>query len=88
MSARKQQRRLRLPRQASSQPIIYEEEINGEPDPKRVRAPELDTCMKVVTAALGNPNRFMLRRVLFIAEDKSKYVSVGYYPARRYQTLA
>jgi len=30
----------------------------------------------------------MLRRVFFIAEDKSKYVSVGYYSARGYQPLA
>jgi len=30
----------------------------------------------------------MLRRVFFIAEDKSKYVSVGFYPARGYQPLA
>jgi len=29
----------------------------------------------------------MLRRVFLIAEDKSKYVSVGYYPARGYQPL-
>jgi len=90
MSARKQQQqqRLRLPRQAASHPVIYEEESNGEPDPKRVRAPELDMCLEVVTAALGNPNRAMLRRVFFVAEEKSKYVSVGYYPARGYQPLA
>jgi len=30
----------------------------------------------------------MLRRVFFIAEDKSKLMSVGYYPARGYQPLA
>jgi len=29
----------------------------------------------------------MLRRVFFFAEDKSKYVSVGFYPARGYQPL-
>jgi len=30
----------------------------------------------------------MLRRVFFVAEDKSKFVAVGYYPARGYQPLA
>ena len=80
MSARKQQQRLRLPRQAASQPIIYEEDdSNGEP--------ELDTCLEVVTAALSNTHRAMLRRVFFVAEDKSKYLPVGYYPARGYQPL-
>ena len=90
MSARKQQQqRPRLHRQAASQPIIYEEDdSNGEPDSKRVRALELDTCLEVVTSALSNPNRAMLRRVFFIAGDKSKYVSVGFYPARGYQPLA
>jgi len=73
MSARKQQQqRPRLHRQAASQPIIYEEDdSNGEPDSKRVRALELDTCLEVVTSALSNPNRAMLRRVFFIAGDKS-----------------
>jgi len=30
----------------------------------------------------------MLRRAIFIAKDKSKYVPVGFYPARGYQPLA
>ena len=89
MSARKQKQRPRLPRQAASQPIIYgEDDSNCQPDSKRVRAPELDTCLEVVTSALSNPNTALLRRVFFIAEDKSKFVSVGYYPARGYQPLA
>jgi len=88
MSARKQQQR-RLPRQAALQPIIYkEDDSNGQPDSKRVRAPELDTCLEVVTSTLSNPNRALLRRVFFIAKDTSKFVSVGYYPARGYQPLA
>jgi len=89
MSVRKQeQQRLRRPRQ---QPIIYEEDSNvGLPDAKSVPAPppELDTCLEVVNTTLANPNGTMLRRVFFIAEDKSKFVSVGYYPARGYQPLA
>jgi len=75
MTARKRQQRPRLPRKAASQPIIYEEDdSNGEPDSKCVRAPELDTCLEVVTSALSNPNTALLRRVFFIAEDKSKFV--------------
>jgi len=62
------------------------EEEEGRPDPKRVRAPEFDACLDVFITALGNLNRSLLRR--FVAEDKSKYVSVGYYPARGYQPLA
>jgi len=88
MSVRKQeQQRLRKARQ---QPIIYEEDSNvGLPDPTSVPAPhELDTCLDVVSTVLANPNRAMLRRVYLIAEDKSKFVSVGYYPARVYQPLA
>ena len=89
MSARKQQQRPHLHRQAASQPIIYDaDDSNGKPDSKCVRAPELDTCLEVVTEALSNPKRAMLRRVFFIAEGKSKFVSVGYYPARGYQPLA
>jgi len=96
MSVRKQeqqQQRQRRARQAASQPIIYEEDSNvGLPtDPKRVPAPpapELDTCLDVVSTALANPNRDLLRRVFFIAEDKSKFVSLGFYPARGYQPLA
>ena len=84
MSARKQQQRLRLPRQGASLPLIYEEDSGL--DPRRVQAPELNTCLDAVATTLSNPNRALLRRV-FIAEDKSKYVSVA-YPARHYQQLA
>jgi hypothetical protein len=88
MSVRKQeQQRLRGARQ---QPIIYEDSSVGLPDPKSVPAPppELDTCLDVVSTAFANPNRAMLRRIFFIAEDKSKFVSVEFYPARGYQPLA
>ena len=44
--------------------------------------------METVATTLGDPNRALLRSVFFVAEDKSKYVSVGYYPARDYQPLA
>jgi len=87
MSAGKRPRQQRQAPPPPSQPIIYEEESNGGPYPKRVRAPELDMCLEVITTAFADPNRALLRRVFFVAEDKSKYVSVGYYPARGYQPL-
>ena len=83
MSAGKRQR---LPLLGASLPLIEEQE--GGPDPRLVRAPELNTCMETVATTLGDPNRALLRSVFFVAEDKSKYVSVGYYPARDYQPLA
>jgi hypothetical protein len=68
---------------------MYEEDSGKVdlPDPASVPAPlpEFDTCMDIVSTALANPNRAMLRRVFYIAEDKSKFVSVGYFPARGYQ---
>jgi len=90
MSLRKQeQQRLRKARQ---QPIMYEEDSSnvGLPDPTSVPAPQpkVDTYMDRVSTVLANPNRSMLRRVFFIAEDKSKFVSVAYFPDRGYQPLA
>jgi hypothetical protein len=32
-------------------------------------------------------NKVLLRRVCFINNEKSKYVSVGFYPAKNYQPL-
>jgi hypothetical protein len=34
-----------------------------------------------------DPNRVLLRRLYFINDDKTKYVSVGFYPALNYQPL-
>ena len=84
MSAGKRPRQQRQSQQA----IIYEEESNdvtASPYPLKRAArapPELDTCLEVVTSALSNPNRALLRSVFFIAEDKSKYVS-GILPCPR-----
>jgi hypothetical protein len=85
MSARKQ--RLRLPRQGASLPLL-EEEKGCRPDPRRVRAPESDTSLEAIATTLSIPIRALIRCVFFAAEDKSKYVSVAYYPARDYQPLA
>jgi hypothetical protein len=80
-------KRLRLPRHGASLPLLEEEE-GGRPDPRRVRAPEINTCLDTIATTFSNPNRALLRRVFFVAVDKSKYVSVAYYPARDYQPLA
>jgi hypothetical protein len=34
------------------------------------------------------PQRVLLRRVFFINDNKTKYVSVAYYPYRNYEPLA
>jgi len=81
LSKLEQQQRLRKARQL---PTIYEDSSNvGLPDPTSVPAPppELDTCLDDFSTVLANPNRAMLRSVFFIVEDKSKFVSVAYFPA-------
>ena len=57
-------------------------------DPPTRRAPELGPCtyVEVITPAF-DPNRVLLRRVFFLNDDKSNYVSVGFYPAQNYQPL-
>jgi hypothetical protein len=37
--------------------------------------------------SLFDPKRVLLRRTFFINKDYSKYISVGFYPARDYQLL-
>ena len=34
-----------------------------------------------------DPNSILLRRVFFINEERTRYVSVGFYPTRNYQSL-
>ena len=34
-----------------------------------------------------DPSRVLLRRVFFLNDEKSRYVSVGFYPAHNYQQL-
>ena len=90
MSLRKQEQQRH--RRARQQPIIYEDSsyvgLTTNPTSVPAPAPQIDTCLDVVSTALANPNRAILWRVFFIAEDKSKFVSVGFFPARGYQPLA
>ena len=39
-------------------------------------------CTYWPTNPAFNPKRVLLRRLFFINEDRTKYVSVGFYPAR------
>jgi len=54
---------------------------------KLIRLPDFDTCnfyVENVNLAF-DPKRVLLRRLFFIDEDKTAYVSVGFYPTRDYQ---
>ena len=42
-------------------------------------------CTYWPTNPAFDPKRILLRRMFFIREDKTKYLSVGFYPARDYQ---
>jgi hypothetical protein len=54
-----------------------------------VRDPNFNPCF-IYTESVNpmfDPRRVLLRRTFFINEDCSKYLSVGYYPARDYLPL-
>ena len=58
--------------------------------PKPQRLEEFESCnffatQAFVTPAFADPKRVLLRRVFFVDEDRTKYVSVGFYPTRDYQ---
>jgi hypothetical protein len=61
------------------------------PPPKSQRLEEFDdTCdffasQTFITPAFIDPRRVLLRRVFFLNEDRTKYVSVGFYPIRDYR---
>ena len=61
----------------------------GSSVPKRTDALDLDTTCSYTeaTSLLFDPNRVLLRRVFFLDTDKTRYISVGYYPSRNYQPL-
>ena len=49
--------------------------------------PSSDNCTYWPSNPAFDYKSFLLRLILFINEDKTKYVSVGFYPARDYQPL-
>jgi hypothetical protein len=59
-------------------------------DAPKIRAQELDECNTYVenVSPLFDSKRVLLRCIFFINEDYSKYVAVGFYPARDYQVFA
>jgi len=64
-------------------------ETTSEGTPNLVRPQEFDTCdfyAEAVNLAFDT-KRVLLRRLFFIDEDRTKYVSVGFYPNRDYQTF-
>jgi len=52
-----------------------------------VKPPKFDTCNFYVEAISPafDPKRVLHRRLFYIDEDRTKYVSVGFYPTRNYQ---
>ena len=61
----------------------------GEGTGPRLQAPDFNSCYNYAESVnpVFDPRRVLLLRTLFINEDCSKYLSVGYYPARDYQPL-
>jgi len=55
---------------------------NGGAPPKLV-----DACIHLEGQLLIDPNKVLLRRVFFLDPKKTKYISVGFYPARNYQLM-
>ena len=62
---------------------------DGSSVPECTDALDLDTAGSYTeaTSLLFDPNRVLLRRVFFLDTDKTRYISVGYYPSRNYQPL-
>jgi len=59
---------------------IQEEQLSSTSEPT-------DICTYWPAYPAFDPKRVLLRRMFFINEDKTKYMSVGFYPARDYQLL-
>ena len=47
----------------------------------------IDACTYLEGQLLFDPNNVLFRRVFFLDPEKTKYNSVGFYPARNYQPL-
>ena len=61
----------------------------GSSIPKRADGLDLDTtCFYAeATSLLFDPNKVLLRRVFLLDPDKTRYISVGFYPWKNYQPL-
>jgi hypothetical protein len=72
--------------------LLSEEEETQDPSPlaPKRQATSLNRCLDDYVEAVSpafDPKRVLLRRIFFINQDKTKYVSIGYYPARNYEPL-
>jgi hypothetical protein len=65
--------------------------VDGISEPKRVDVFDLADTTCSYTGGSNNllfdPNRVLLRLVFFLDPEKTKYISVGYYPPRNYQLM-
>ena len=69
-------------------PMMEGESSSSTSDSKRVKPPEPDLYLNTdCVNTLFDPSRVLLRRVFFLDPEKSKYISMGFYPSRNYQPL-
>ena len=64
--------------------------VGDEFTPNLIKALESAKCSLIFQESISltfHPTRVLLRRVFFVNEGRSRYVSVGFYPARNYQVL-
>ena len=62
----------------------------GATAPKCDKAPEIETCNSLPEGIINpafDPKRVLLRRVFFFGPEKTKYISIGFYPSRNSQPL-
>ena len=62
-----------------------DEEVGPVPKQPTVSAPEPCGIIEALNPAF-DPSRVLLRRLFFLNAEKTKYVSIGFYPTRNYAT--
>jgi hypothetical protein len=79
-------RRVSQPAATSTRRTATATSEGGPSEPKRptVSAPEPCGFIEALSATF-DPSRVPLRRLFFLNADRSKYVSVGFYPTRNYE---
>jgi hypothetical protein len=78
MAARKRSKKARV--------VVYEEHNEEKSPAPKKQAPDSLAYVEPVSP-IFDTKRMLLRRVFFVNADKSKYVSVGFYPARNYESM-
>jgi hypothetical protein len=66
--------------------LLTEEESPESPTQPKRKVTKFNECLEYVEAESPafDPKRVLIRRIFFINQEKSKYVSISYYPARNY----